>query len=395
MALHASAVKEIIILFYLHMKKIFIISGVLLVVVLIFLGIYNFAFRDKAPVITNDPRVPADTISDDNSILPPPDAGDMDVAGEDKIIPVTMAKALSPIIDKDKGELKFYDKATGQLLATKVSGGTEQTLSDVGLPDLVHAAWASDTQRVLTKFVSDGQTRVYFYDHRTGQGTLLKEGVRRVDWTILGDQILYTYYDAGTKKYSLNVAQPDGTAWRTLVDNVTPQEYFADVPRSSRIALWPAPAPYTKTRLRVVSVVDRNATPTTLFESHYNADFLFSPDGNLILISSTPDRGSNKRGLGLMNANGGEYRNLQIPTNVAKAVWSSDSQYVYYALPTGTQDTFWRLDTHTNKKNRLIALDNINASQTQYNAFNLILTSENDALFFVNQIDGRLYRIEL
>ncbi len=385
------------------MKKVFIVSGVLLTVVLIFLGIYNFAFREKTPVIADkSPYISnnSEEGNNDNAGNNYNNSGDLSgprdiVIGEDKIIPVTMAKVLSPIIDKEVGELKFYNQATGQLLSTKVSGGTEKILSDVGLPDLVHAAWSPDTQRVLTKFVSDGKTRVYFYDHRTGNGTLLNGDIKRVDWTLLGDQIIYTYYNSDTKKYSLDVSQPDGTAWRTLVKNVSSNERFADVPRSSRIALWPAPTPYTKTRLRVVSIVDRSGAATTLFDSHYNADYSFSPDGKFILISSTPERGSNERVLGLMNANGGEYRNLGIPTNISKTVWSTNGQYIYYALPTGTQDTFWRLDVHTNERDRLMSLENINASQTQYNAFNLLLDEENNALFFINQIDGRLYRIEL
>jgi Tol biopolymer transport system component len=375
------------------MKKIFIVSAVLLFVVLVFLGIYNFAFRTDTPTVATEveDQITTATTTSSEAVS----TSTIQDVPQDKIIPVTMAKVLSPVIDKENNRIKFYDQATGHVLGTIITGGTEKVISDVDLKDLVYVAWAPNTEQVLTKFSSSGNIRVYSYDHRTSSGTQLKSGIERVDWTTLGDQIVYIYHDKKTNQYSLDIALPDGSGYRTLVRNIDKYTYFDNVPQSSRIAFWPAPNAHTKTQLRVISLADKNARPKTIFTGQYNADFLFSPDGNHILVSSTQERGSNKRMLGVMNSNGGEYRNLQIPTNVSKCVWSHNSQYVYCALPTGDRDTFWKINIATREQERIIDLDNISASSTTYNAFDLLLTPDGDAIFFVNRIDGHLYRITL
>ncbi len=386
------------------MKKVFIISSILLVVVLIFLGIYNFAFND-ATVSTKTAKntqtresaqqkaeqKSAAVVTRDADTAPstPPKKKD------ERIVPVTKHRVVSPIIDPTKEKIRFYDKDTGRVMEVPIIGGTERVFSDVPLAHFVYAAWAPDGQRVLTKFVDDRGVRIYFFDHRTGRGIQLKRGIQRVDWTAAGNQIIYTFFDAGARRTTLNVADPDGKNWRILADKVPKGTRFVNIPQSTRIAFWRAPNPYEKTELKVVSLLDTTPQPKKIFGGHYNANYLFSPNGERILISSTQERGSNARVLGVANADGGEYSNLHIPTNVDKCTWASNSRTIYCAFPTGNRDTFWKIDVTTNKKERIVDLDKVVSSSTRYKAFNLFLAPDEQALFFINGLDGRLYRIAL
>ncbi len=392
------------------MKKVFIISTILLIVVLIFLGIANFAFpkeKKGAAQIVNSPaqnprldksdarQDPSEDVSLEGGVAQQNDP----VVAERKnevIIPVSKRKVIAPVIDRDAEKIRFYDKDTGNVVDIPIIGGGERVFSDVRLNGLVYATWAPDAQRVLTKFINDGgRVKIYSFDHRTGRGTQLKSGVYRVEWTPVGDQILYTFVDGNSQRASLNIADPDGTNWRILADNVTPKTRFVGIPQSSRVAFWPQPDALTKTELKVVSLLDAQPQIRTIFSGHYNADFLFSPDGERILVSSTQERGSSARMIGVANSDGSDYRNLHIPTNVNKCVWASNSRIVYCAFPTGDRDTFWKIDITTNKKERIIDLNNVVASSTRYQAFDMFLSPDGQSLFFVNAIDGRLYRISL
>ncbi len=384
------------------MKKVFIISTILLIVVLIFLGIYNFAFNGGGNTIADGIRsVPGQKDNEMQSAqdaATQPDSGDNTTSvqkKEEHIIPVTEHRVLSPAIGPHNEKIRFYDKDTGRIFEVPIIGGSERVFSDVPLSGLVYAAWAPDKHRVLTKFVNNGDVRVYMFDHRTGRGKQLKHGIDRIDWTVIGDHILYTFFDQRAQRTTLNVADPDGQNWRVLADDIAKGTRFVNVQQSSRVAFWRPPNPFEETELKVVNLLDATPKPKTIFKGHYNADFLFSPNGERILISSTQKRGSKARMLGVANANGGEYHPLHIPTNVNKCTWAANSRIVYCAYPTGDRDTFWKIDVTTNKKKRVIDLGSVVNSSTRYQAFDLFLDPEGQALFFTNAIDGRLYRIAL
>ena len=109
-----------------------------------------------------------------------------------------------------------------------------------------------------------------------------------------------------------------------------------------------------------------------------------------------------------MNANGGEFQSLSIPTFVTKAVWSRGGKALYYALPGAlpenallpndyfdkplhTKDTFWKVDTATGKKTRLADLKEVTQS---FDSGDLFLSPAEDALFFTDRTTHRLYRID-
>ena len=395
------------------MKKIFIISTVLLLVVLVFLAIYNFVYRQKdssiavidsdrasqtSPVSSEPGRV-VDTRDNQPGASEPSDtepATDSEPSVEEKVIAVTDFPVISPTVDAAGENILVYDKTDGRLRQIPVAGGATKTFDETPLPDLVYAAWSPDKEKVLTKFVSpeDG-VRIYFYNHKLQSGVKLKDGIKRVDWLPDGAEIIYLYKDPGTKRVSLNISRPDGSGWRSIGSNLLENMRFAGIPQTPRVLLWDAPSPETKTRLRLISLINKGARPKTVFERGYNADFLPSPDGEKILVSTAAKRGSNERFLGLLNSSGRDYKHLGIPTNVSKCTWSANGKFIYCALPTGDRDTFWKINVSTGEQQRLVDLGSITASQTRYNAFDLFLTPDNGALFFVNKLDGKLYRLLL
>jgi Tol biopolymer transport system component len=145
-----------------------------------------------------------------------------------------------------------------------------------------------------------------------------------------------------------------------------------------------------------------------ILSGKYGADYLWSPDGSQVLVSATTDSKNNKMTLGIVNSNG-EYRSLNIPTFVSKCVWSKDGKTIFYALPGEipdsailpndyqdkkffTDDTFWKMDTATGKSERTI---NVSDIQGNHDSEDLFLSSDENMLFFINRIDGKLCRIDM
>jgi hypothetical protein len=57
-----------------------------------------------------------------------------------------------------------------------------------------------------------------------------------------------------------------------------------------------------------------------------------------------------------------------------------------------TADTFWKIDTLTGEKSRIVDLNKIISS---YDATDLFFNTDESILFFTNRLDGKLYRIML
>jgi hypothetical protein len=110
-----------------------------------------------------------------------------------------------------------------------------------------------------------------------------------------------------------------------------------------------------------------------------------------------------------MNADGNQFQSLGFTTFASKCVWSADSKYLFCALPGDisenailpndwqegklrTADTFWKIEVSSGKKARLIETKKIYGS---FDALNPFLSKDEKTLFFVNKVDGKLYKLSL
>ena len=100
---------------------------------------------------------------------------------------------------------------------------------------------------------------------------------------------------------------------------------------------------------------------------------------------------------------------MDVATFVSKSAWSKDNKSMYYALPDtmpanmilpndyqdkkfNTKDSFWKFNTITGEKSKLIGADKM---LIDIDATKLFLNADESMLFFVNRTDDKLYRIDL
>lgn len=381
-------------------KKVFIISTSLLAVILLFWGIYSLSFKktgnQAAESAADKPGGASGLVS---SLLENKHAA--------KITALTDERVLAPVLSADDTIVKYYSEDSGKTYQIGIDGKNKSVISDKELPSLKDAFWSPDKTRVISKFSEpDGSSKFFLYDYRKSSGVPLKSNIDSIVWKN-NDQIFYKFYNSSSRERSLNIANPDGTEWNKIVDIDIKDIAIAPIPQSGLVSFWNKPNAYDKTRFLSVSIVGENSR--TLFQEKFGVDYLWNRNGTSALVSHTDDTDKSKIRLAVINSQGGEYKNLEIPTLISKSVWAIDNQTVFYALPGSipdnsvmpndymsgkftTADTFWKVNTKTGEKTRLVELDKIPG---RLDAASLFLNTDENKLFFVNKIDGKLYKIDL
>lgn len=387
------------------MKKIFIISLVLLFLILVFLGIYYFAFRDETPKlkkVTEDEKASVSTTDTDTTT-----SFQSTESEQGKITALTNEAVISPVLSSDRKNILYYLKDSGNVFQITTEGKQRKIISEEKLNELKDVLWSPDRTKVISVFEREGKTEFYSYDYTTNEGVKLRSGIDSISWANSGNRILYKYYDSESDTRSINIADPDGSNWSKLADTSHRYVKVKSIPQTSLVSFWNSPYSSEEAQLQTVGITGGEAK--TIFAGKFGTDYLWSPDGTKSLVSFTEEKGGSKIMLATINSDGGGYQSLNIPTLVSKCAWSKDNKTVYYALPSSisegavmpndylnnkitTRDTFWKVDTATGKQERIVELEEMEGS---YDATNLFLDSSESALFFVNRLDGKLYRIEL
>ena len=376
------------------MKKIFIISTILLVIVLIFLGIYNFAFKKNTPAVLPMNKIETIIQPTKESIV------------EKKITQVSDKAVLGPVVDKKTGEIKYYDAATGIVWKTNEDGKNIQQVTTITMLGLKNVLWSTDQNKVVTVLLKENKNAFYVYDYLSQHSTLLKDNLDTVAWDNIGSRIFYKYFDAKSGQRTLNISNPDGSNWQKLADISARNLSIVSIPLTATVSYWNYPSAKEETLFQSIGVT--GGEPKIILNGKYGADYLWSPSGKETLVSSLVSKEDNTLTLGIVSLDG-KYQNLSIPTLVSKCAWSKDGKSIFYALPGNipataimpddyqenkfnTEDTFWRLDLTTGNKERIIEANEIGG---KYDSSEVFLSMNEKYLFFVNKIDRKLYRINL
>ncbi|MDO8565748.1 MAG: hypothetical protein Q7S04_01000 [Candidatus Moranbacteria bacterium] len=378
------------------MKKVFYFSIGLLVLVLIFLAAYNFAFKNNV----NDPVVRPDSESIPQE-TPPADTQPTATSIQNPVNETLLGAAIS-----SDGFLYYYSLSDQTLKKASLEGKDKSVLLS-NLPGIpLRVVWSPKRDRVLLFLKqSNGASLWHFADLTAKTLSPLQPEMSRLTWNNLGDKIFYQFTTTNNER-TLNIANPDGTNWKKL-GLLYGDTFIAPIPQSATVSFWGKPNALQKTYFDTIGLSGENRR--TLLSEKFGADYLWSPNGERVLVSVSDEKGGQNILLNMMNKSGGEFQNLALPTLVSKVVWGKDSKTIYYALPGGlpenamlpndyydkpinTNDTFWKMDTGTGKKTRLTDLQDVTQS---FDSENLFLSPKEDMLFFTDRVTKRLYRIDL
>ncbi|HLM83826.1 MAG TPA: hypothetical protein VK254_01280 [Candidatus Bathyarchaeia archaeon] len=389
-------------------KRIFAISTLVLVLLTGTIFVYNFAFKKSAPQTTapktNDEGKTAPTSSASNSDSKKSTQTDQSVA----IAAISDTPVFGVALAPDGSSIYYFAGDNGQADQIDLDGKLEKVLSTEEFQNIQQVLWNKPRNKALVKRAGNaGKLKFLLLDLTQKTVVSVKDNVDSIAWSALGDKLIYKYYDARTKKRSLEVSDPNGANWRKIADISFFGVSISPIPGSSDISFWPSPDAFTSASVNSIGFNGENRKE--ILKNHFGVDFFWSPDGKSAAVSYTDQKGGHKTDLAFMNTDGGQFHSLDFPTFAKKCAWSADSKFLYCAMPGNipdsailpndwqegkirTADTFWKIESATGKKTRLIEAVKINGS---FDALSPFLSQDEKTLFFTNKADGKLYKLGL
>lgn len=332
-----------------------------------------------------------------------------------KIFSIGNEKMFFSQIDQNNEKLIYFSEK-GELFSISFLGTLKKNFNRSAITIIKDFDWSPERDKAIVLLEDENKNKRYvLYEYKKGE---IKEYEQLMDyavWAGSDSRIVYKKYNQADGTRSLMIAQADGKNERKIADIPWKMISIASVKNKNSIFFWNLPVANEKTQLKKASVIGISGNSANEAEiisketERYGADYLWSNDGSRILISSVSDANGSGMKLGISNEHGEKYEDLNIPTLVSKCVWSKDDSFIFCAVPTAiepsvvmpndyrtgkffTKDIFWKVNTQTGERVRLVELNDI---KEDYDADKLFLSPSEDALFFTNRIDNRLYRINL
>jgi len=378
------------------LKKIFILSLTICIILLISWGVYYISFKNSSP---NDPK---------NTTLSENEEVESIIAKVTSAIePIITTSVFSPVLDSNGQDILFFQHDSNLLYQFDSNLSEKKILLQNMPPNTLSAHWNKNRD----EFMLQSKDGYQLYNINSTIPIPFKKNVVELTWDSLSEKVVYVYKDPETNRRSINISNPNGSNWEELLNiNDTIKVKLASIPRSPHIAYWPLPNNATASTLKSVNIL--NSEEKTLLTEKRGADYLWSPNGKKILVSFVSDEGNTSSDitLAVMNDSGGQFQTLSnTPTLVSKCTWSKDNIHIFCAIPTEfpqstlmpddyingnvfTKDTFWKINTQTGTMERVVNMKDI---QESFDASDLFLSKDETLLYFVERKNENLYKVKL
>lgn len=400
-----------------------IIVGIALALITLGVAVYLFAFRSTPEQPAADSGNPFDGAgagSGEVRETPIPDLGvPMTGAGE-AVTPQLYRITAEPVAHgavafpvrvpyesngtttmKDDTEVRYIDRASGNMYRFLLGARTLERITNLTLPGIQEAVWASDGSRAFLRFVSSefGSDRIetYALSGTDEEGYFLEPG--------LSDVIVN-----GTSSILSVLPATNGTiGTRATLSGANPSTSFST--QLSALKVFRAGSSYaaaTKPSALLPGYafsIGRLGEFTRVLGPLSGLSILPSPSGAKYLYSYR-DGGALR--LALVDTTTNETTALPLSTLADKCAWSSDSLHVYCGVPRSisgtfpddwyqgveqTSDRIWRIDIST----RLASLES-DPSVLAGEDIDLVapsLDSKDEVLVFTNRDDGSLWLYDI
>lgn len=325
------------------------------------------------------------------------------------------AKLMAPALNKGGNTLIFFNTASNQFYSSGIDGSNPQPLTETKFVNVRSVSISpSRTSAILSFDNPNGKIPIkYLYDFTKDLAIKLNENIDTFVFSPDGSKIFYKYSDTLKNVSTFNIANANGTDWKSI-KNFTLTNVLLDwIPQSNKLAFHLTPSSF---RQSAYYVFDQNGeNVVAVLDKGYGVDGLWSQDGSRLLATFALQRTNN---LGLVAVNIDGSSNISLPnsqTFIQKCLWMKDNVSVICAVPKSidsryyipddynngnfsTEDSFFRYNTKTGERIQLqlAATNDDILALPKIDAANLFLSSDELTLYFQNRADNdSLYRIRL
>jgi Tol biopolymer transport system component len=383
-------------------KKILIILIIILIIIFAGLLIYNFLIKKPGAEPNGGSGFPQggegqEANQNNEPLIPQP---------ERKIKALSSEPVLAPTLTADKNEIIYYSRENGNVWQVGFDGASPTKISDAALDNLVKILWSPLKNKAISIFVDNSDNiSKYFYDYSTKKALPLNKYINYIVWSPAGNKIAYQYQNDFTGENNISISNPDGSGFVQLL-KTRMKNLNLEWPKGIDIFLWEKPSGLVQSPLYFLSSTTKSFNK--IISDIYGFSPKWSPNGEKIIFSRTDSKGKN---ISIFSADksGSNQKPTGATTLTEKCAWSQDPRIIYCAIPKNIEeavvlpddfykgtflsdDDFWKINTETNEKTKII--EDSELLET-YDAYELFLSPQENYLFFVNKTNGLLYSIKL
>lgn len=300
-------------------------------------------------------------------------------------------------------EVRYLEKASGNVYAYEVKARTLTRLTNQTLPGIQEASWTDDGSWVVTRFLTKAEggrdtLETYVLPLEEGEaGYFLQDG-------------LADAFSRGVSSVVTLLTSDTGTVGTLAgIDGANPQTVFTS-PLSSLTVhnLTSGYAAFTKPSAHLDGygfLINSSGVFTRVLGPLKGLSLLPGSSGDTVIYSALSGRSLD---LGYINTDTYERVTLPVNTLSEKCVWKKDESLVYCAVPktlSGTlpddwhqgvvsfSDRFWRINLE--ERVATLIFDPSTIADVDIDAVSLALDEDADVLIFTNKKDGTLWAYDL
>lgn len=330
--------------------------------------------------------------------IPETPAEEAEITGvpEARLKQITDFPVISPTLSKDEKRVVFYKKDAGDLISYTIEKGEQERISRITIIGVLEALWSPARDRAAV-FYLDQDIKKGFLHIGTSSVAVLPSGIKSASWSPNGS--LFAYMSASPEGSELVASNASG-------EN---KQIFFELPLKDPVMYWTSPdsihiqtAP-SGIALSTLFRYSRISGSLSKIIEGYGLSALWSPNSERAAFSSTNSSGKNLS-LSLHNSAGDLIFATGLRTVTDKCVWVS-SETLYCAVPRTIPssaimpDDYYLASFHTS--DRIVKIDTKKEEMREvfnegdFDVVNLLVTKNEDMMFFVDRRDGTLWRYKL
>jgi hypothetical protein len=304
-------------------------------------------------------------------------------------------------------KMRYMERATGHIYEINDRTGDAAKISNITIPKVHEALWASDGSKLLIRYLKDdGETIRTFYakvststkPEQSLEGAFLADGIK--DVTVSGSKIFYFDVSAkGSQGISANI---DGTG-KTSVFNSSFRDWAPRYTSAAALTIETRPSGFAESAAYSLNPLTGAYAEIA---SGTGVSALLNADGAKAVYST----GGRSIGTVAYDMKTGSKQTIGISTLIDKCVWSKkDKDIIFCAVPKSIpggiypddwykgrvsfDDSVWKIDVATGATENLF--DPLTEAGSATDIIDLSLDQDENVLVFINKTDMTAWRYRL
>lgn len=299
---------------------------------------------------------------------------------------VSKDKAAFPKLSANGREILYYNPESGDIRSVSASNllGGSATIAKIH-PGANQISWGQN--KTLMASYINGST---YYDLiNSGFSKKLDNKIKNPVFSRAGDKVAYVWFDEGAGTGSVGVANPTFENFKSVMPTRFGNWQLGWLNAKTLYIIKIKPATLENPLATLFTLNVETKALEKILDSKNNLEMVPAADGKKLLYSYT-DSYSGETNLYTTELANNQETPLNIPGKASSCAWSVDNNTIYCARA----DSFFAVDTSLpDQSPRKLTKPGQGGNFASIN--NLILTSSEDYLIFVNTRDERLYGLGL